>query len=272
MLRCLFWNQGRKDLTHVVAEAATTLRADILAFCETGSTSERTLKALKQTGRPHYYFTTGRISNRFHIFTTFPQQFIALRKEAERFLILEVALPARDRFLLMVLHGPSKIAGWDPTAHALEVSHYASSLRAMQKEHEIELSVVVGDFNMNPFEPGMVGASAFNAVMDARQARREDRTVQGRQYRYFYNPMWNLLGDATPGPPATFYYDAYTQVETQWHMLDQVIVSPGMIDNLNVGSIRIIDSVGECQLVSENGRPLRSRFSDHLPLYFELNV
>ena len=98
------------------------------------------------------------------------------------------------------------------------------------------------------------------------------RTVQGRTYRYLYNPMWNLYGDFTPGPPATLFHAGSTQEELHWHMLDQVLVSPEMIPHLDVASIRILDSVGDHQLVTKIGRPKRSTYSDHLPLYFELNV
>lgn len=270
MLRCLFWNQRRKDLSKIVGTAATTLRPDIFAFCETGASSQRTIDALSSAEK--YHFTTGRVGKRFHIFTRFNKRFIGIRSEAERYLILDIELPARERFLLMVLHAPSKSAGWDPSSHALEMSQYVAALRTAQDEYNLSRSVIVGDFNMNPFEPGMVGAAAFNAVMDARQAKRGSRVVQQRKYEYFYNPMWNLLGDHSPGPPATLFYSANTQDELHWHMLDQVIVSPEMIDHFDVSSLRILDEIGDFCLVTPHGRPRSSQYSDHLPIYFELTV
>ena len=270
MLRFLFWNQRRQDLSDVVAEAASTLRPDIFVFCETGASSARTLAALRVVGK--YHFTTGRIGKRFHVFTRFHNRYIQVRREAERYLIFEVALPARDRFLLMVLHGPSKSVGWTPTSLAMEISHYAGALRHAEAELKLSRSVIVGDFNMNPFEPGMVGAGAFNAVMDARQARKGKCVVQRREYRYLYNPMWNLLGDRTPGPPASLFYNGNTHDELLWHMVDQVIVSPEMIDYLDVASLRILDSIGGIVLTTPQGRPRSAKFSDHLPIYFELTV
>lgn len=271
MLRCLFWNQSRKNLASVVAAAALPLRLDIIAVCEASGSYKSSLKELNRVTK--YHATTGRVGERFQIFTRFPPNFVSVRHEADRFIILDVTLPAREPFLLMVLHGPSKGAGWTATGIALELSHYAASLRETQAKLDRPHAVVVGDFNANPYEPGMVGAAAFNTVMDARQlVRREipEKTVQGRKYSHFYNPMWNLWGDCTPGPPATYYYDAHTQEEAQWHMLDQVIVSPAMVEYLNVPSIRVIDQVGEHRLVTAQGRPRKAHYSDHLPLYFEL--
>jgi hypothetical protein len=270
MLRCFFWNVCQKDLSEVIGQAASSLRPDIFAFCEVGSPSKRVLKTLNQIDS--YHFTTGRIGERFHIFTRFPNRYVGVRSEADRYLILEIALPARDRFLLMVLHGPSKRAGWTAESLALEYCHYVSSLRQIQTAQNLSRCIIMGDFNLNPFEVGMVGASAFNGAMDARLARKESRTVQKRSYGYFYNPMWNLLGDATPGPPASFFFDQHTQDELQWHLLDQVLVSPDMIDSLDINSVRILDKIGDMSLVTKEGRPRKSKFSDHLPLYFELDT
>ena len=270
MLRCFFWNLRKRDLTDVIAEAASTLRPDIFAFCEVGASSKRTLAKLNRSER--YHFTTGRIGERFHIFTRFPNRYVGVRKETDRYLILDIELPARERFFLMILHGPSKWAGWTGESLAMECCHYVSALRDLQTEHNLARSVILGDFNMNPFEPGMVGASAFNGVMDARIARKATRNIQKREYAYFYNPMWNLLGDAIPGPPASFFYDQHTQHELQWHMLDQVLVSPDMIDSLNVDSLRILERIGDVSLITKSGRPRKAKFSDHLPLYFELET
>ena len=46
---------------------------------------------------------------------------------------------------------------------------------------------------MNPFEAGVVGAAGLNATMARSQALKEFCTVRGRQYQFFYNPMWGHL-------------------------------------------------------------------------------
>jgi hypothetical protein len=50
-------------------------------------------------------------------------------------------------------------------------------------------TVLVGDFNMNPFDPGMMGAQGLHGVMTKRVAGRVARQVDGRPYPFFYNPM-----------------------------------------------------------------------------------
>jgi hypothetical protein len=270
MLRCLFWNLQRRGLSQVVAEAAKSLSIDMFAVCETDDPRQVTLAELRKIAS--FHLTTGLISQRFHIFTRFPKAYVRVVEENDRFLILDMTLPARDRFLWMVLHGPSKRSGWNSTSIGIELTHHANSLRAAQARCNVAHALVVGDFNANPFDPALVTASAFNSVMDAREARKGYKTVQRKQYGYFYNPMWNLLGDHTPGPPASFFYDAHTQEELQWHMVDQVLISPSLIDYVDVSRIRLLDAIGPHQLITPQGRPQKKLFSDHLPLYFELKL
>ena len=48
---------------------------------------------------------------------------------------------------------------------------------------------------MNPFEGPMIGADMLHGIMDKSIAKAERRTVMGREYQYFYNPMWSRMGD-----------------------------------------------------------------------------
>ena len=56
-----------------------------------------------------------------------------------------------------------------------------------QKNAKNRLTIVCGDFNMNPFDKGMVHCKAFHAVMDRRIAMAQHRKVLGTDYNFFYN-------------------------------------------------------------------------------------
>ena len=60
--------------------------------------------------------------------------------------------------------------------------------------------------------------------------------------------------------------------ELGWHLFDQVLVSPAMVEHFRVPSLRVLDRIGDRPLVTDAGRPKKSDLSDHLPLYFELTV
>jgi hypothetical protein len=78
---------------------------------------------------------------------------------------------------------------------AEEVRYVVQAINEMEKAGRNNLTIVCGDLNRNPFEEGMVGSSCFNAVMDKTVAMNLRRTVNGRGFKMFYNPMWGLLGD-----------------------------------------------------------------------------
>lgn len=87
-----------------------------------------------------------------------------------------------------------------------------------------ERTILVGDLNMNPFEDGVTGSLGLHAVMTRKIAERRSRTVQGTERKFFYNPMWGLLGDQTIGAPGTFYHRKPGVIDVFWHMVDQVLL------------------------------------------------
>ena len=125
---------------------------------------------------------------------------------------------------------------------------------------------------MNPFEKGMVGALGLHGMMSRKIAERESRTVAKRRCKFFYNPMWSLYGDATRGPPGTYYYHRSKPIEYFWNIFDQVLLRPELLDRMDDSDIIIIDSDGENSFLTKNGIPNRNTVSDHLPILFKLNL
>jgi endonuclease/exonuclease/phosphatase family metal-dependent hydrolase len=141
----------------------------------------------------------------------------------------------------------------------------------LEDDRDHRRTVAVGDFNMNPFEPGLVATKAFHGVMTKRLAHTVNRLSRRADYPCFYNPMWQLFGDRTPQPPGTHFFMNTTDVTNQfWHIYDQVLLRPALMDKLQ--QLHILDSDGLESLVTKEGRPRRSMFSDHLPIYFQLDL
>ena len=57
----------------------------------------------------------------------------------------------------------------------------------------------VGDFNMNPFDAGMISVEAIHGLMTRQLAGQADRLHMSQARRRFYNPLWGFLGDWHPG-------------------------------------------------------------------------
>lgn len=141
----------------------------------------------------------------------------------------------------------------------------AEMIRSVEQEVGHSRTVVVGDFNMNPGDVGMTAGPGFNAVSDRRIAERRTRQVHGRVYPFFYNPSWRLLGDAE-GPPGTYYWRSNDGYQPYWHLLDQVVVRPAVLNDYRL-DVRIPTGRG---VMTERGLPARERASDHFPLCVRL--
>jgi endonuclease/exonuclease/phosphatase family metal-dependent hydrolase len=142
---------------------------------------------------------------------------------------------------------------------------------------ELPRTVIVGDFNMNPWEEGMTLPDAFHSVewYDF-GARRAPRGLWGRQYGYHYNPTWALWGDGRNRPGGTYLFaDREGHITRRWNLFDQVPLRPATLDfwpvNHPDGCLRIIDKVNAIDLTSGKMRePDVAEYSDHLPILFRL--
>ena len=87
-----------------------------------------------------------------------------------------LTLPVRQELLLVCAHLQSPL-------HAKELTLYGEAEMFAEENRQAELrlghrrTVVVGDLNMNPFDNGLVSATALHGVMSKQIARRETRTV-----------------------------------------------------------------------------------------------
>ena len=135
-------------------------------------------------------------------------------------------------------------------------------------ECQIENSIVVGDFNQNPYENGCLGAMGFHGIPVAEETAALSRTILRKKYKMFYNPMWNLLGDFDY-PPGTYYCNSNEAINPFWNMFDQVIIRPQLREKFVESSLEIVTETNMYSLVDSKNRP-NKKYSDHLPIIFEI--
>ena len=148
--------------------------------------------------------------------------------------------------------------------------------------------IVGGDFNDDPFDasiPHLVDSTP--SIDRVRYAPRWPRSsgksgiASYLQMRpRLYNPTWELIAPHAPGPGGTYRHDG------EWHWLDQVLVSRGLVVDDGSSYVPASVTVHRPASVSEGGRrvPLAGRggvprgftanggVSDHFPLTFDLAV
>ncbi|MGR3765259.1 hypothetical protein [Rossellomorea sp. NS-SX7] len=170
--------------------------------------------------------------------------------------------------LLVTLHLPSMLHNTEN-----EIGAQAAQIKREIEKYEEELktnkTIVVGDFNLNPFSELMVSAYGFNAIMDKETALKIDRTIYGVKYNYFYNPMWTLHGNINNNVLGTYFYHS-KPTSYIWNMFDQVLIRPQLIEQFNFNELEIISEIGDKPLLKDSGRPHSTLYSDHLPLKFSI--
>ena len=265
----LFWNVAKQNVEDRIARIATKFGAQIIVLAESEMMPHRLTHALRNgSGETFKYLNTQ--CKRLAIATSINPRFIEFRFEADRYSIFELKLPLTKSYLVNAAHGPSKLY-WKQEDQAHFVRSLSASVRDVEKGVGHSRTIVIGDFNLDTFENPMVEAAGLNCVRVHSVAAKMGgvRKYAGDEYPYFYNPMWNFLGDETVHAPGTYFYGKGGAVKHYWHMFDQVLIRPGIRQNLVYDTLRIVEHDGEDSLITADGRPDAAK-SDHLPITFKL--
>ena len=183
----------------------------------------------------------------------------------------------KQNYLLVVLHLTSAMFK-NESSRAQKVNIISSTINKLEESCNDEAqkagennyhTIVVGDFNLQPFSDGIIGVYGFNAVMDVNIAKKISRTVDDRQVNFYYNPMWHLMGKRE-GIPGTYYsYSDQEDKSFYWYTYDQVLLRPALIDHFVWEEFMIVMRIGNRDLI-RSGKIYKERYSDHLPIKFEV--
>jgi endonuclease/exonuclease/phosphatase family metal-dependent hydrolase len=265
VLRILFWNLNREDLRHLVCDAANATLTDVVILIESRETSDDTLQSLRTQVSSTFYHPVSVVS-RFQVFSRNQQLDLSEFHSTRRTSFRRLSYAGTD-IILGAVHVVDKL-NWDQANQATQVTLLAADVHRWEKEMGHDRTILIGDFNVNPFEQVMNMAAGLNAMMTVKCVERGHRTQQDEEYRFFYNPMWNLFGDRTPGPSGTYYHRHSSLGQYGWNMLDQVLLRPSTIPLFN--HVEILTSAGATSLQDNHGRPDAKTASDHFPILITL--
>ena len=271
-MNILFWNINKKNLKESIYNISVTHNIDVIILAEsTFKSSELVLELNKETSN---FFPQNSLSQceKIQIITKFHYDFATPICESSRYTIRKINLPEKIEILLTAIHFVDK------SNHSIEsqgemAGEIIKEIDKIETELNIHSNIIVGDFNMNPFESGIIKCNGFHATMSSEVAKTKSRTVQGKEYKYFYNPMWSLYGDLIDNPVGTYYYKNAELVNYQWNIFDQVLVRPNLVDRFKKNSLKILTNDGGNTLVNQKNIPKGGdSSSDHLPIIFTINL
>ncbi len=275
MATFLFWNLKGKNLTPYLVTLCRENEIDVLILAESEGIKKTDFLEAVNRGQPTRFVSPHNNSSYISFFVKESLQIQNVRDDNNhRFAVREISLPTNLKILLVGLHLPSKL-------YMSEDEQNFKAMKVIRRIEECENQIghnntlVIGDFNMNPFEKGLVGADSFHAVMTQQTAMEYGREVDSQHRRFFYNPMWGRMGDTSVGPPGTYYYRGGALCYF-WNTFDQVLLRPDLLDYFANDQLRVIDKIGQetSLLIKKEGKTkgrIDPNISDHLPIMITLN-
>ena len=266
----LFWNIKKKEkLCDTAIEMLVEHNADILVFAE--------LPYIQ-------YKLRGVLPSQYEIFDGFPDSKVRFIINKTRILIEPIRDRMKGRVALVqcVVDGINRLnivacQLYDCQSTNAEGRYEAcrdlvSYIQELESVTKNNRTLVIGDFNMNPFELGMSGVTHLNAVMCPEVAKNRSCEYEKKEYHYFFNPMWYFYGHPEHCNGTYFYVGKKKEVTRYyWHILDQVLLRPSLLSSFSIENIRIITQINKHRLLTAKRR-ISSKYSDHLPLCLKLTL
>ena len=282
----LFWNLYGRSKNQALREPAVrasigrlaaTHKIDVFLFAECAIDHSALIATLDGAGGGNYHRVPS-CSDRIVYFSRLPNaRWVEhlINPLSDRHVIQSLEVGQSKSILVVGVHGKSPLEVSSEGGRAELAQDIARDIRAVE---DIAVghrrTVVVGDFNMNPFEQGMVGVRSMHALISRELAQTVHRIGARADYPCFYNPMWTFFGDwpSATRPPGTYFFANFSDPGNHfWNIFDQVIVRPELIGHLT--RLEILDNDGRESLVTRpGGRPKKATLADHLPLLFSLTL
>lgn len=261
-MRLLFWNMGRKDNAALALECMRIHGVGVAAFAEYSGTKFSD-ELLRGTG----YRVVGMGGCDKIVVLADVSIDVANNFEASRFTVSALESP-EARFVVAATHLVDRISASDPEARLEDIRELMGVVHGYEETLSIDKTVVMGDFNANPYDKELLLPNAFNAMLFKGIVKAQpSRTWHGKRYPFMYNPTLHWLSEDTE-TYGSHYYSSSDGTSPIWNCYDQALVSPTLMDG--VRDYGYLKKIGDKDLIAR-WRPKRE-ISDHLPLLVEIGM
>ena len=267
MTTFLFWNVNKKPNAECIASICKKHDVDIIILAENSLDGPKLLLQINNL-QDRTYISPFNTSPRLSFFLRYPESSLKLITDDGGVAIRHVIPPVGRDVILVAVHLHSKMY-MSSEEQIFEATRVSNAIEEAEVRIGHENSLVIGDLNMNPFEAGVVGADGLHGVMDRHIALSLSRKVLGKDKKFFYNPMWSRMGDASLGPPGTYFYRG-GMISYFWNTFDQVLIRPALLKYFSDDQLEIVTEIEDISLIS--GNKIDTSFSDHLPIILTLHL
>lgn len=261
-MRLLFWNTYKNcKINDYIVSIVQEKNIDILITAEYSADENELNQKLIEIGMP-LTKTCNIGCNRISMWTNFINVSPATQNNHYSIQIIN------NEYIICGLHLPTNLHGDYSNERHLEMTSIINDINNLSSEINSKKIILIGDMNEMPYNQGCLNADSFHGLPVLNEQDSKYRTVNGKCYKKYYNPMWNLFGNFHY-PPGTYYYNNSRLHNPMWYMFDQVIISQELIPFFNNENLEIIT---DCYLgdLFDNKMHPNKNISDHFSIFCEI--
>lgn len=268
-IKYLFWNIYRKNLIGPLLQIILENDLDIVALAETENLDIKSLiNSLSIQEQEWKVIEICPVAN-IRVLAK-RNVHISVHQEDKRFTSYKV-FEDKGMYLFHVVHlsSPMYLEESARNIRAINVSQVLRKIEEMIFGDSEYKSIIIGDFNLQPYSQGLSSVHGFNATMSVPKAKKLLRVVEGEEKYFYFNPTWKLMGDNKIAQGT--YYNSSDQQENSlfWYSFDEILVRPYFIDMFNWDYFGIIEQTETHKFVNKDIID-KHNYSDHLPIKFEI--
>lgn len=260
MLNILFWNLKRNSIEDYIVDCIVENNVDIAVFSEFKGIDFTKIE--KNLGKMYARILAVQDDRKVTLIakTTFS---VMLVQQQNRYNIYNVKTAVKD-YLLVAVHLEDR-RNYETPDRKKTIEHLIVDVEQTEELLECSNTIIIGDFNANPYDEELTSKYAFNAVLFKSIIDKNEFTNPNslRQKR-FYNPILHYISEDTE-MYGSFYHEQ-NHMTPYWYCLDQVLVRKSLSNSVNhVEYLKRIDTRDLLVNKIPNGK-----ISDHLPLLVSL--
>lgn len=259
LVNILFWNLKCNDLASYITDCLNEHDIDIAVFSEHSGTN-----FVSMQNNTTYTYIAGMGGCEKIVMLVKSNIIVNVKQEQSRYALYHIQSGALS-YILAGVHLQDRLTT-DTATRIACIGRLVNDIKNVESKCKCNNTIIIGDFNANPYDEELLQMNAFNAVLFKEIIKKgETNTVDGVKYRRFYNPTINYISESNRNY-GSFYYSGGSSSPI-WHCLDQVLVSKALADN--VRNLIYLKTIAGSSLL-KSVRP-NADISDHLPLFVELN-
>ena len=261
MLNILFWNLKRNSIEKLIVECLVENNIDIAIFTEYNAID--LIEIEKNLGKMYVYVEGVQKDTKIIIIAKTTLE-VTIIQQQNRYSLCQVK-NAIQEYLLAGIHLEDRRNYKTADRINNTINPLVNDIEQAERTFECDNTIVIGDFNADPYSEELLSKYSFNAVLfKSIIEKREFTNPISLPRKRFYNPMLHYISEDTEMYGSFYYADNY--MTSYWYCLDQVLVRKNLVDMIN--QVEYLKKIGNTNLL-KNKVPDKN-ISDHLPLLIKL--